>query len=140
MARFVVDINTDEFNPLADKTATLLEALEKKCGYEICTVYGILDNNACQFDDPPHAVERLINQFRLLHDCVIAPPESAVKPKIFRKPGEPAPEGSVEAAQAALAQQQSIDVPVESKPKPKRRTRATKKKQKEAATDAEVVS
>lgn len=84
MARFVVDIDTSEFNPLADKTATLVEALEAY-GYKVITVYGVLDDNRCQFDDPNHNVERMINSFRIVHDCVLSPPESAVRTKELKK-------------------------------------------------------
>ena len=87
MARFVVDIDSNEFNALSDKAATLVDVLEQ-AGYKIVTVFGIMEDNRCQFDEPSFNVERIINTFRMTHDCVLAPPESATVPKKFAKKGE----------------------------------------------------
>jgi hypothetical protein len=92
MARFVVDIDSNEFNALSDKAATLVDVLEQ-AGYKIVTVFGIMEDNRCQFDEPSFNVERIINTFRMTHDCVLAPPESATVPKKFAKKGEE-PEGA----------------------------------------------
>ena len=130
MARFVVDIDTQEFDELADKTATLVDALEN-AGYKIVTVYGILDDNRCQFDDPGHNVERMINSFRIVHDCVLAPPESATVPKGFRKKTE---KELKEATEATMV----VEKPKVAPKAKKKRGRPAKAKQKAEAIDAEI--
>ena len=128
MARFVVDIDTTEFDPLADKTATLVDALEAY-GYKIVTVYGILDDNRCQFDNPGHNVERMINSFRITHDCVLSPPESVATPKGFRKktPEELKSDGLEEKKPKVAAKTK------------KKRGRPAKAKEKAEAVEAELV-
>lgn len=126
MARFVVDIDTKEFDPLADKTATLIDVLENKGGFKIATVFGIMEDNRCQFDDPPGNVERMINSFRILHDCVLSPPESATVPKAFRKKTD-----------EELAADKLKTAPKAPKATKKKRGRPAKIK-KEEAVDAEI--
>ena len=126
MARFVVDIDSNEFDALSDKSATLVDVLEQS-GYKIVHVYGIMEDNRCQFDEPAFNVERMINTFRMTHDCVLAPPESATVPKKFRKKTE-AERKETEAVEAAKIKTTTK----------KRRGRPPAKK-KEEAVDAEIV-